>query len=258
MNKIVVKNDLIEPSVDDSITVKKSLDLVPKYEITITSSSSLVVFFEGESKLSVEYIVKDSVKANIFEFRKLPRCKVRYKYEVKDNAHLYLYRLNSCETINENDVVNLSGLNSKVEFNLRTLAIKGDNYNVSVNHTNKNTVSVIDNIGIALKGGIRFNVTGSVIKGCSGSILDQNNKIVTLDASKSSIDPNLLVDEYDVVAEHNATIGSFDEDVLFYLMSRGIDSKSATKLIAEGLVLNNLKDESLKENVKEIINEYWG
>ena len=76
--------------------------------------------------------------------------------------------------------------------------------------------------------------------------------------TKSQINPNLLVDEFDVVANHNAVIGAFDENMLFYLMSRGINQNDATKLLCEGLILNNLKENYLKDNILELVNEYWG
>ena len=106
--------------------------------------------------------------------------------------------------------------------------------------------------------GIIFNVTGDVPKGNSGSYLDQNNKIVTFDSEKCQINPNLLVEEYDVESNHNATIGAFDEDMIFYLMSRGIKEEDAIRLLSEGLIINNLKENYNKEQIIDIINEYWG
>ena len=46
--------------------------------------------------------------------------------------------------------------------------------------------------------------------------------------------------------------------MLFYLMSRGINQNDATKLLCEGLILNNLKENYLKDNILELVNEYWG
>ena len=89
-------------------------------------------------------------------------------------------------------------------------------------------------------------------------VLIHNNQIVTFDSTKCQINPNLLVEEFDVEANHNATIGAFDQDTLFYLMSRGISENDSIKLLSEGLVLNNLKENYSKEKILDFIKEYWG
>ena len=100
MNKIIVKNDLIE-SDNKNIIINSSLDLVKKYEIIFKSSCDLEITYEGESKLNIEFILDSNVSVNLYEFRVLPKTKVKYKYTLKDNAYLYLYRLNNCSNINE-------------------------------------------------------------------------------------------------------------------------------------------------------------
>ena len=118
----------------------------------------------------------------------------------------------------------------------------------------KNTVSNIKNHGVNIKdGSIIFNVTGIVYNGIKDCTLDQDNKIVTFNQNKCTIDPKLLIEEQDVVANHSALIGKFDEDELFYLQSRGIDRTEAIILLTKGFLLENLSDERLDH----IIEKYW-
>ena len=56
---------------------------------------------------------------------------------------------------------------------------------------------------------------------------------------KSTICPNLLIDNYDVNSNHAAYIGKFSEEKLFYLMSRGISSQEANRLLLNGFLINS-------------------
>ena len=56
---------------------------------------------------------------------------------------------------------------------------------------------------------------------------------------KSTICPNLLIDNYDVESNHAAYIGCFKEDILFYMMSRGISREVASRLLLNGFLINS-------------------
>jgi len=48
--------------------------------------------------------------------------------------------------------------------------------------------------------------------------------------------PILLIDENDVIAGHAASVGQVDPKQLYYLMSRGIDRKTAERLVIRGFL----------------------
>ena len=54
--------------------------------------------------------------------------------------------------------------------------------------------------------------------------------------NNSIIKPNLYIDEYDVDARHAATIGRFNSEDIFYLMTKGIDKKEAIELLISGFL----------------------
>ena len=261
MNKIEMKNNSIYAfELDDKIEIKEVKGLVSTFRIIFKKSTDLEIEFDSieETKLRFEYELFDDVNVNLYEIRAGFKTKIEYKYNIKKNASLYLYRLNKSEFMREVDLINLNGENAKIEFNLKSLSKNSEKYDIYVWHNNRSTTSIINDVGIALNGSIIFNVTGEVPKGNKGSYLDQNNQIVAFNTTKCQINPNLLIDEFDVVANHNAIIGPFREDALFYLMSRGINEEAAIKLLCEGLILNNLKENYKKENVLNFIKDYWG
>jgi Fe-S cluster assembly scaffold protein SufB len=65
--------------------------------------------------------------------------------------------------------------------------------------------------------------------------------------------PSVLVSADDVSASHGGTVGELDEDVIFYMQSRGLDRASAVRVIVEGFfepLLSELRDEPLEELVR--------
>jgi len=56
-----------------------------------------------------------------------------------------------------------------------------------------------------------------------------------------------------VNAQHAASVGKIDEDKLYYMMSRGLDEKTALKLVVEGMfkpVVDAIPSESVKRDVE--------
>ncbi len=68
--------------------------------------------------------------------------------------------------------------------------------------------------------------------------------------------PALEIAANDVKAYHGATVGALDDDVIFYMTSRGIDRASAERMIALGFfepVLERFPSESLRETLREAL-----
>ena len=64
--------------------------------------------------------------------------------------------------------------------------------------------------------------------------------------------PMILCGEEDVVGNHGASIGNLDEEMLFYLTSRGMDKESVTRMVARAridAVSKKLENEALEEKI---------
>ncbi|WP_448379095.1 SufB/SufD family protein [Fervidobacterium sp.] len=75
--------------------------------------------------------------------------------------------------------------------------------------------------------------------------------LISLKAKVEAI-PSLMVDENDVVASHAASSSPIDENMVFYLMSRGIPKEDAQKMIVRG-VFETLKDELKRYNLEGVV-----
>jgi Fe-S cluster assembly scaffold protein SufB len=75
--------------------------------------------------------------------------------------------------------------------------------------------------------------------------------LMSLKAKVEAI-PSLMVDENDVVASHAASSSPIDENMVFYLMSRGIPKEDAQKMIVRG-VFETLKDELKRYSLEGVV-----
>ena len=111
--------------------------------------------------------------------------------------------------------------------------------------------------GVSIKdGSILFNVSSFIGKNITGCVATQDNKIINLNDNECIIKPNLYIDCDDVSATHSAWVGSFREDELFYLQSRGISMDDAIRLLISGFLTSNISD-SLCDYIKNILDMYW-
>ncbi len=80
-----------------------------------------------------------------------------------------------------------------------------------------------------------------------------NRNLVLTQGARADSVPNLEIETGQIVgAGHASTTGKFDDDQLFYLMSRGIDKATARKLVVRGYfaeIVEKLGIENLQERI---------
>ena len=145
-------------------------------------------------------------------------------YNVSENSKLAVYQYGI--NIDNDIVINLNGENAEVEYHYSTINYDDHKYKIVVNHNSSKTISNIYNHGVNVKDNkLDFDITGYVPNKSDKSECNQKNQILNIKDGKSTILPKLLIDNYDVVSSHSAYIGKFKDEILFYLMSRGISEK---------------------------------
>lgn len=98
--------------------------------------------------------------------------------------------------------------------------------------SNVNVRSVLrDRSTFAFKGNVKIE------KGAKGSDAYLRSDALLFDDAKMGDDtPALEIDEREVKAGHAATIGKVDEEMIFYLMSRGLTRDASEKMIISGFI----------------------
>ncbi len=111
----------------------------------------------------------------------------------------------------------------------------------------------------ALKDNAKKNFKGTIDfkKGCKKAIGSENEFCILLsDTARSKALPMLLCTEEDVEGSHSSAAGKVENDMLFYIMSRGFSYKEAMKLIVKAKfnnILETIQDEEVRDEIiKEI------
>ena len=107
-----------------------------------------------------------------------------------------------------------------------------------ITHAAPNTKSNA-NVRAVLRGRAKFDFRGNVRieKGAKGADAYLRSDALLFDDAKMGDDtPALEILEPDVKAGHAATIGKVDENMLFYLMTRGLSRSQAEKLLIGGFI----------------------
>lgn len=120
------------------------------------------------------------------------------------------------------------------------------------------------NIDINVQGALKnqakkhFKGTIDFKKGCKKATGNENEECMLLSNKAKSIAlPMLLCSEEDVEGNHSSSAGKVGEKELFYIMSRGFNFKEAMKLMVRAKfnkILENIKDENLKQEILDEIN----
>lgn len=154
---------------------------------------------------------------------------------------------------------NLKGNDAKSDIN--SIYLGTENQVFDINYIaelfGKRTETNIEVQG-ALKDRSKKNFKGTIDfkKGCKKATGDENEFCMLLsDTAKSKAMPMLLCTEEDVEGNHSSAAGKIEDNMLFYILSRGLSEKDAMKLIVKAKfnkILETIKDDELKQ---EIIDE---
>lgn len=177
-----------------------------------------------------------------------------YKYNIDEDTVIYHFSINSTNNV----LIDIVKENVTVNYYYSNINYDDNTLNIKVSHFASNTHSEIFNHGVNVYNNkLTYYVDGIVLKSSSKCICNQDNQIINMEDGKSTICPNLLIDNYDVDSNHAAYIGSFNEDILFYMMSRGISRDIAGRLLINGFLIgeadiNNLQVKRFLDEIKKV------
>lgn len=227
-------------------------------ETFIVKESKLLNYEVKNQNTSLQIILKPNVKCTMVMYLyENINCECNFNINIGENSEFILYSIITTENKIDFKVKCLmDNINSK--FNNMTVVLAKNNavYHscIDILHTSKYTSSNVDVYAIAdNNASVVLDNNAKINKGCEKTIVKQKAKGLTLSKnSKIKALPNLYIDEYDVVANHAASIGSINPDDLFYLMSRGLSKEEASKIIIMGFInplISCIDDESTKQMI---------
>lgn len=128
---------------------------------------------------------------------------------------------------------------------------------ITTTHNAKNTNSSIkvNHILDESSHGI-FEVKSIVNEKAKYSNVIQNSKTTILsDDAKINANPRLEIFIDELSASHGASTGSLDEDILYYLQTRGLSKEQASKILLDAIeekIINSISNEKLQNLIKGI------
>jgi Fe-S cluster assembly protein SufD len=253
------------------IKVIHLVDEDAKISYVISSNNNVKiseVFYSVTSNSNIEIEIKVE-KSGKCDYTSLRRNNDSSQNKANVNAYLeedsYLnYKTISSYTsdgmFNENFYLNAINSYADIQNVIINTAKKVQEYNININHNAKHSISNLLNYGICKnESSLKINSKGIIKQGSHKAEIRQKAKGLLLDeVSTLSANPLLEIDDFDVIANHGASIGAIDEDELYYLMSRGLTKDESEKLIVSGFinpVLSTIKEGKLQEFVSNWINK---
>ena len=132
--------------------------------------------------------------------------------------------------------------------------------NLEIRHLSKSAVSDCSFKAVT-RGSSNVSFKGKVFvdENCSNTQSNQISKGLLIDEeSKINLTPILEINNDDVVCSHGAASGKADEEVLFYLASRGISKSEAEKIYIQGFLsefIEKIEDAEMQAKGQNFINE---
>ena len=134
--------------------------------------------------------------------------------------------------------------------------------NYCVRHIGKKTECAINAAGALRDTAFKlFRGTIDFVKGSAGSVGNEKEEVLLIDEKcVNQTIPIILCAEEDVVGNHGATIGKPDEELLFYLESRGIPAQECYNMLAAAKLLavcGKIPDDGIRNEIHDYIKEVY-
>ena len=118
----------------------------------------------------------------------------------------------------------------------------------------------MDASGVLRENGFKlFRGTIDFRKGCAGAVGNEKEDVLLLDdAVVNQTIPLILCEEEDVEGNHGATIGKLDEELLFYLESRGMSEEAVYEMMARAridAIAGKITDTGMREKIRAYLGD---
>lgn len=131
-------------------------------------------------------------------------------------------------------------------------------HRIFVNHTQPNTISRVTYKGALQGKNARSVWIGDCLIGEDADATDTyelNRNLILTEGAKADSVPNLEIKNGEIEgAGHASATGRFDDDQLFYLMSRGVPALEARRLVIRGFFAEVLQEIKVPELEERLIN----
>lgn len=176
-------------------------------------------------------------------------------YEVNEDSHLVV-AYGECGGTATDRSVYMALRKPRAHGELVSASLVNDavNYRMNVVNFAPRTLGEIKNYAVVMRDGkLMIDAIGKIVKGAVRSKSHQTSRALSFEeGQRSTILPELLIDENDVEASHAMSIGRVDDEQLYYMMSRGLTLAQVTALLSAGYLLP-VTDVIENEDVRSVL-----
>ena len=232
----------------------KTYQLLDIENFTISTDDNYLI-----SNKTKNILVKSGVSTNLLTYNKIDSLDINITIEKDATVNLYQVVQNMDNTnINETIYLNETGATFNTIVVLLGLKESVINSDIKVYHNTNHTNSDLK-VYAVIKDEAKINLDNNAYikknsyqskayQGAKGLSLSKKGRIL--------VNPNLYIDEYDVMASHGVAMGSLNMDDLFYLMSRGLTKEEASQIVIMGFIEPILVAIENEEITNEIRNNF--
>lgn len=242
---------------EDRIETDQNLELT----FDERSSGSLVIFLDQDPRhLKINLHAKKYSYTKIFiQNRAEGELDLRLAIDVDEDAKIELGLLDLQDTpVHIEGIGQLNKQGATLELYTAQLCLfdKEKKARIDVNSNVDHTYGNIHNFAVVFDGGkYEMVAAGRIVKGAYGSESHQETRVLTMGKDHRCIAiPILYIDENEVKASHALTIGQPDAQQLYYLQSRGLNTRQAIGLLSIGYfkpVVSLIDDEALRSEIEQ-------
>lgn len=245
---------------------KNNINLIDKQTIVAEKGSSVEVLYDynstddskGFRNTALRIVARENSKVKVYLLQRHNENTLSIQSVVSllyENANVEVIEIEAgASKVFFNQRASLVGDGSLMHTRGAYLTYKKEYLNLFYNFDQigkKTDASVLIHGALKNESSKMFKATIDFKKGSSGSTGNEEEFVMLLDKDSHSIAvPLLLCHEEDVVGNHASSAGQIDSDILFYIMSRGVDEKEAEKIIVKSKILpiiEELPDEELRD-----------
>lgn len=244
--------------VPDNLEDNIKIDNIKGDIILKIGNNCKVKIFENSNNNNISLVVGENSEVKYVTVHKKQSIK---NAEIGENSKIVWVDL-FLEKVMSSTITNLNGVKSRCNSFSIVFGDKNKDFNIDsrvVHKGNESKSDMFARIVLTEKSRALFNGLVRVNKkavNCEGY---QKSEVILLsDDAYAEAVPNLEIENNDVKCTHGATISYIDNDKLFYMISRGIDERTAKKIIVEGFFdpfINYIEEDKLRNEIKDTISK---
>ena len=235
------------------VIINSQVSIIENY-IGKISDCNFTIEIDENSKLNRFSILVDNKKDLVIK-RDINNKGIYESMQIDLNE----YNTDSIENVN---LVNQEAISSVID-GIYAVNKSNKKYQTNLNHYESNCNSKAQIFAINNDGAHVSIYTDAYIKnGAIRSISNQEGTIINLSEKCSGIVlPNLHIDENDVEASHSCSVGSLNNEHMYYLQSRGLSELQARNILIRGYfnpILENINDEEILKEINKVLYQRIG